>query len=111
MRQKLRFPRPESRTDFVPVLHGRSHVPHHPGFKVAERTDFQRQLFLCCRTHASNLIEVGRVSQVERFDRIRRVVVAEIRSNSGPFTNIPAAMSPYTNALTAPQQFFRLRGD
>jgi len=48
---------------------------------------------------------------VERFDRIRRVVVAEIRSNSGPFTNIPAAMSPYTNALIAPQQFFRLKGD
>ena len=26
----------------------------------------------------------------------------------GPFTNIPAATSPYTNPLTAPQQFFRL---
>jgi len=27
---------------------------------------------------------------------------------TGPFTNLPAAMSPYTNPLTAPQQFFRL---
>ena len=30
---------------------------------------------------------------------------------TGTFTNIPAATSPYTNALTAPQQFFRLKGD
>jgi len=30
---------------------------------------------------------------------------------SGPFTNIPTAMSPYTNLLTAPQQFFRLVGN
>jgi hypothetical protein len=27
---------------------------------------------------------------------------------TGTFTNLPAATSPYTNALTAPQQFFRL---
>jgi hypothetical protein len=27
---------------------------------------------------------------------------------SGPFTNLPAATSPHTNSLTAPQQFFRL---
>jgi hypothetical protein len=27
---------------------------------------------------------------------------------NGPFTNQPAATSPYTNPLTAPQQFFRL---
>jgi hypothetical protein len=27
------------------------------------------------------------------------------------FTNIPAATSPYTNSLTGPQQFFRLRSD
>jgi hypothetical protein len=27
---------------------------------------------------------------------------------TGPFTNLPAATSPYTNPLTAPQQFFRL---
>ena len=27
---------------------------------------------------------------------------------SGPFTNIPGATSPYTNALTAAQQFYRL---
>jgi outer membrane protein assembly factor BamB len=30
---------------------------------------------------------------------------------TGTFTNIPAATSPYTNALTGPQQFFRLKGD
>jgi hypothetical protein len=28
---------------------------------------------------------------------------------TGPFTNLPAATSPYTNPLTAPQQFFRLK--
>jgi outer membrane protein assembly factor BamB len=27
---------------------------------------------------------------------------------TGPFTNLPVATSPYTNPLTAPQQFFRL---
>jgi len=27
---------------------------------------------------------------------------------TGPFTNLPAATSPYTNPLTALQQFFRL---
>jgi hypothetical protein len=27
---------------------------------------------------------------------------------TGPFTNLPGATSPYTNALTGPQQFFRL---
>jgi hypothetical protein len=27
------------------------------------------------------------------------------------FTNIPAATSPFTNPLTAPQQFFRLKGN
>ena len=27
---------------------------------------------------------------------------------TGPFTNIPSATSPYTNALTHPQQYFRL---
>ena len=27
---------------------------------------------------------------------------------TGPFNNIPGATSPYTNSLTAPQQFFRL---
>ena len=26
---------------------------------------------------------------------------------TGPFTYLPAATSPYTNPLTAPQQFFR----
>jgi hypothetical protein len=30
---------------------------------------------------------------------------------TGPFTNLPAATSPYTNPLTAPQQFFRLEGN
>jgi hypothetical protein len=30
---------------------------------------------------------------------------------TGPFTNLPGAISPYTNALTAPQQFFRLIGN
>jgi hypothetical protein len=30
---------------------------------------------------------------------------------TGPFTNLPAATSPYTNPLTAPQQFFRLKGN
>jgi hypothetical protein len=30
---------------------------------------------------------------------------------TGPFTNLPAATSPYTNPLTAPQQFFRLIGN
>ena len=29
----------------------------------------------------------------------------------GPFTNLPSATSPYTNSLTAPQQFFRLIGN
>jgi hypothetical protein len=29
----------------------------------------------------------------------------------GPFTNLPAATIPYTNPLTAPQQFFRLIGN
>jgi len=29
----------------------------------------------------------------------------------GPFTNLPGATSPFTNALTAPQQFFRLKGE
>jgi len=29
----------------------------------------------------------------------------------GPFANVPAATSPYTNALTGPQQFLRLKGD
>ncbi|HXJ57059.1 MAG TPA: SBBP repeat-containing protein [Verrucomicrobiae bacterium] len=29
----------------------------------------------------------------------------------GPFTNLPAATSPYTNPLTAPQQFFRLKSN
>ena len=28
----------------------------------------------------------------------------------GTFTNFPGATSPYTNALTTPQQFFRLKG-
>jgi hypothetical protein len=32
-------------------------------------------------------------------------------SLTGPFTNLPAATSPYTNSLTAPQQFFRLIGN
>jgi len=27
---------------------------------------------------------------------------------TGTFTNLPGATSPYTNPLTAPQQFFRL---
>jgi hypothetical protein len=27
---------------------------------------------------------------------------------SGAFTNVPGATSPYTNATTAPQQYFRL---
>ena len=27
---------------------------------------------------------------------------------TGAFTNLPGATSPYTNPLTAPQQFFRL---
>jgi len=30
---------------------------------------------------------------------------------TGPFTNLPGATSPYTNPLTAPQQFFRLKGN
>ena len=30
---------------------------------------------------------------------------------TGPFTNLPAATSPHTNPLTAPQQFFRLEGN
>ena len=30
---------------------------------------------------------------------------------TGPFTNLPVATSPYTNPLTAPQQFFRLIGN
>jgi hypothetical protein len=30
---------------------------------------------------------------------------------TGPFTNLPAATSPYNNPLTAPQQFFRLIGN
>jgi hypothetical protein len=30
---------------------------------------------------------------------------------TGPFTNLPTAKSPYTNALIGPQQFFRLKGD
>jgi len=30
---------------------------------------------------------------------------------TGTFTNLPTATSPYTNALTGPQQFFRLRSD
>jgi hypothetical protein len=30
---------------------------------------------------------------------------------TGTFTNLPAATSPYTNALAGPQQFFRLRSD
>jgi hypothetical protein len=30
---------------------------------------------------------------------------------TGPFTNILGATSPYTNAFTGGQQFFRLRGD
>jgi hypothetical protein len=30
---------------------------------------------------------------------------------TGTFTNLPGATSPFTNALTGPQQFFRLRGD
>jgi hypothetical protein len=30
---------------------------------------------------------------------------------TGPFTNLPAATSPYVNPLTAPKQFFRLKGD
>ena len=34
-----------------------------------------------------------------------------LRHYAGPFTNLPAATSPYTNALTAPQQFFRLKAD
>jgi hypothetical protein len=29
----------------------------------------------------------------------------------GAFTNIPTATSPYTNPITGPQQFFRLKGD
>jgi len=29
----------------------------------------------------------------------------------GIYTNIPGATSPYTNAMTAPQMFFRLQGD
>ena len=29
----------------------------------------------------------------------------------GPFTNLPAATSPYIHPLTAPQQFFRLIGN
>ena len=29
----------------------------------------------------------------------------------GPFTNISGATSPYTSALSGPQQFFRLKGD
>jgi len=29
----------------------------------------------------------------------------------GTFTNLPGATSPFTNALTGPQQFFRLKGD
>ena len=30
---------------------------------------------------------------------------------TGPFTNLPAATSPYSNPFTGPQQFFRLRGE
>ncbi len=30
---------------------------------------------------------------------------------TGTFTNIPGATSPYTNPLTGPQQFFRLKGN
>ena len=30
---------------------------------------------------------------------------------TGTFTNLPGATSPYTNALTGAQQFFRLKGD
>jgi hypothetical protein len=30
---------------------------------------------------------------------------------TGTFTNIPDATSPYTNPLSARQQFFRLEGD
>jgi hypothetical protein len=30
-------------------------------------------------------------------------------SVAGPFTNVPAATSPYTNPIAEPQQFFRLR--
>ena len=30
---------------------------------------------------------------------------------TGPFTNLPGATSPYTNALSAPQRFFRLIGN
>jgi hypothetical protein len=30
-------------------------------------------------------------------------------SVTGPFANIPGATSPYTNSLTAPQQYFRLK--
>ena len=30
---------------------------------------------------------------------------------TGPFTNLPAATSPYPNLLTALQQFFRLKGN
>ena len=30
---------------------------------------------------------------------------------TGPFTNLPAAKSPYTHPLTAPKQFFRLIGN
>src|SRR5438477_7886220 len=30
---------------------------------------------------------------------------------TGTFTNLPGATSPYTNALTGLQQFFRLRSD
>ena len=30
---------------------------------------------------------------------------------TGHFTNIPGATSPYTNSLSAPQQFFRLIGN
>jgi hypothetical protein len=32
-------------------------------------------------------------------------------SVSGTFTNLPGATSPFTNAFTGPQQFFRLKSD
>ena len=43
-----------------------------------------------------------------RWDTRRRDA---LRHYTGPFTNLPAATSPYTNHLTAPQQFFQLKGD
>jgi hypothetical protein len=30
---------------------------------------------------------------------------------SGTFTNLPGATSPYTNAITGSQQYFRLKSD